>query len=143
MGKHGGTHETNASEMYSTDDSDAMQEATERVKRILDAKYEPANLDEIVENCNHLNKTDKRKLYHLLKKYEILFDGSLGHWKDGDYNIELKSGAEPYHARPYPVPKVYEKNPQNGGRPTLSSGRSEKSQSFRVGSAHFHNSKEA
>ena len=44
----------------------------------------------------------------LLEKYKSLFDGMLGHWKGEDYNIELCSDATPYHARAYPIPKVYE-----------------------------------
>ena len=101
--------DTLAAEMYTTVEGDSLHDATERMKSILDAKYEKANLDKIVDDCYHLNETDKRKLYNLLKKYEVLFDGTLGHWKDGDYNIEVKKGAEPYHARPYPIPKTYEK----------------------------------
>ena len=42
----------------------------------------------------------------LLKKYEHLFDGTLGVWNDEPYNIELKEGAKPYHSRPFPVPKA-------------------------------------
>ena len=44
----------------------------------------------------------------LLKKYEHLFDGTLGVWNDEPYNIELKEGAKPYHSRPFPVPKIHE-----------------------------------
>ena len=43
-----------------------------------------------------------------LKKYETLFDGTLGHWCGEDYEIELKPNAKPYHAKPFPVPKAYE-----------------------------------
>jgi hypothetical protein len=32
----------------------------------------------------------------------------LGSWKGEEYNIELKPGAMPYHARAYPIPKVHE-----------------------------------
>ena len=42
-----------------------------------------------------------------MKKYETLFDGSLGHWTRTEYDIELKEGAKPYHARSYPIPKVH------------------------------------
>jgi hypothetical protein len=37
-------------------DPTSIQEETERIKRILDAKYQPADLNEIVENCSHLTK---------------------------------------------------------------------------------------
>ena len=44
----------------------------------------------------------------LLNKYEDLFDGTLGHWVGEDYNVELKPGVTPYHARAYPIPKAYQ-----------------------------------
>jgi hypothetical protein len=37
---------------YLISDTPCLQEAVERIKRILDAKYEPANLDEIVNSCS-------------------------------------------------------------------------------------------
>ena len=43
-----------------------------------------------------------------MEKYKSLFDGTLGNWKGKDYNIELRPDAMPYHARAYPIPKVYE-----------------------------------
>ena len=46
-------------------------------------------------------------MYKLLKKYEILFDGTLGTWKEGSYDIELRPDATPYHAKAYPIPKVH------------------------------------
>ena len=43
-----------------------------RLKKILDAKYAPADLDEIVRQCVHLTDDAKTKLYVLLTKYEHL-----------------------------------------------------------------------
>jgi hypothetical protein len=93
---------------YYIHDSPCLEEAAERIKRILDAKYEPANLEEIVANHDHLSDEEKEGLYSLLKKYESLFDGSLGTWKGEDYNIELRSDATPYHARAFPIPRIHE-----------------------------------
>ena len=93
---------------YHIEDSASMQEAMARIKKILDAKYEPAGLTEIASSCTHLTPDERDKLYALLKKYESLFDGSLGHWRGEQYKIEVKKGAQPYHARSYPIPKAYE-----------------------------------
>jgi hypothetical protein len=38
-----------------------------------------------------------------------LFDGTLGTWKGGQYDIDLKADAKPYHARSFPIPKIHEK----------------------------------
>ena len=89
-------------------ETDALQSATERIKKILDAKYEKANLDEIVHKCSYLTEHEQFKLLQLLKKHEHLFDGTLGRWDAQPYDIELKPDAKPYHARAFPVPKIHE-----------------------------------
>ena len=75
---------------------------------ILDAKYQKANLEKIVEKADHLTKPERESLFKLLKKYEELFDGTLGHFTGKPYNIKMKDNVEPYHARPFPVPKIHE-----------------------------------
>ena len=94
---------------YPIDDSDAIIDATERIKKVLDAKYVPANIEEVVASCTHLDYAERDKLKTLLNKYKQLFDGTLGHWKGQNYDVELRDDAVPYHARPYPIPKAYEK----------------------------------
>jgi hypothetical protein len=89
-------------------ETEALREASARLKNILDAKYKPADLDEVVRQCEHLDRDQQQQLYALLSKYESLFDGTLGTWHDQPYNIELQEGAKPYHARPFPIPKVHE-----------------------------------
>ena len=42
-----------------------------------------------------------------MNKYEELFDGTLGTWKDTEVELELIDDAKPYHARPYPIPKCH------------------------------------
>ena len=59
-----------------------MEESAARLKCILDAKYEPADLGWEVEKCTNLNTEEKDKLLKLLEKYKELFDGKLGTWKD-------------------------------------------------------------
>jgi hypothetical protein len=93
---------------YLISDPPCLQEAAERIKRILDAKYEPANLDEIVNSCSHLTQDEQIQLKTLLKKYEHLFDGSLGTWVGEKYDIELKHDVTPYHARAFPIPRIHE-----------------------------------
>ena len=93
---------------YFIHDSPAVEDLTARVKRILDAKYEKADLSLLVRDMTYLNKEQQNSLLELLIKNENLFNGTLGNWYDSAYNIDLKEGAEPYHAKPYPVPRVHE-----------------------------------
>ena len=43
----------------------------------------------------------------LLQKYEEMFDGTLGKYTGSNYTIELKENAKPYHAKPFPFPKLH------------------------------------
>ena len=62
----------------------------------------------IVREMTNLNNEEQDSLLNLLLQHENLFSGTLGHWYDSAYNIELKEGVEPSQAKPYPVPKVHE-----------------------------------
>ena len=38
----------------------------------------------------------------------MLFDGNLVTWHGKPYDIKLKPDAEPYHGKPFPVPRIHE-----------------------------------
>ena len=83
----------------------STSQETKRTVEILDAKYEKANLAEIVsEHCAHLSSQQRNKMFRLLTKYEELFDGTLGDFKTDPVSLKLKKDAKPYHGRPYPIP---------------------------------------
>jgi hypothetical protein len=66
----------------------------EHVVKILDAKYEKANLPEIIaNNCSHLSPDKQIKLLWVLTEYEDLFLGTLGDWKTEPVFFELKEGS--------------------------------------------------
>ena len=83
---------------YVVAESGPLKQATNRLKRILDAKYEPMKISQVVQKSTHLSKTQGKKLCQLLTKYQAMFDGSLGHWKSKQVHRELKKDAQPYHA---------------------------------------------
>ena len=94
---------------YVIHDPKTVQEATSRLTKILDAKYEKADLKQVVQDIPELTAQEKAQLLKLLQTYEDLFDGTLGQWKGAPYNIHLKDDAKPYHGKPYKLPYVYEK----------------------------------
>ena len=96
-------------DFYNLPNSSEEGEASDRIREILDAKYRPADLEEVAKQQTHLNEEEQSQLLTLLRKHEQLFDGTLGTWNGPDYDIELKENVTPYHARPYPIPKAYEK----------------------------------
>ena len=89
---------------YFADEPEAVHQAVERLRDILDAKYEKADLDEVVAQCDYLTHNQKHQLLHVLNKFSDLFDGTLGKWNMGAYDIQLRPGVTPYHAKPYPIP---------------------------------------
>ena len=84
---------------------DPITTDAERIQNIVENKYCPADLMSIVQECKLLNKQEQNQLYHLLNKFNHLFDGTLGSWKTDPIELELKEkDGKPYHAKPYPVP---------------------------------------
>jgi hypothetical protein len=79
-----------------------MLEATKCPIKILDDKYEKANLRAITEDdgLNHLSATKRNKLLQLLQEFEVLCDGTLGDWDCNPVMLQLKDGAQPFHGRP-------------------------------------------
>jgi hypothetical protein len=76
----------------------STQDATKRVMRIQDTKYQKADLQSIVrDNCKHLSANQQKKLLQLLKKYELLFDSTLDDWKTKPVSFQLKEGVSAYH----------------------------------------------
>lgn len=94
-------------ESFFIQDSPAVDSAVERLKKILDAKYEAADLDKIADTALHLSVDEREELRALLHKHEALFDGKLGNWTGEELDIELKPDVKPYHARAFPIPKVH------------------------------------
>jgi hypothetical protein len=92
--------------MTQTAEPIATQEATERIVRILDSKYEKADLDQVAAGAEELDEHQQNKLLSLLKDFEYLFDGTLGKWNTDPIDIETNPDQKPSSARYYPVPKI-------------------------------------
>ena len=93
---------------YYIHDTPHLEETVECIKGILDAKYEPADLDEVVVNCTHLTEEQKAESISLLTRHESLFDEHLGNWKIEGYNTELRHDATPFPAHAFPIPRIHE-----------------------------------
>ena len=94
-------------EAYHVDEPEVVTHASDRLKKILDAKYEAADLRQICEEQDELSEDERERLFQLLDKYSTLFDGTLGKWTGTEVELELVEGATPYHARAFPMPKVH------------------------------------
>jgi hypothetical protein len=87
-----------AEELFYVQDPEAVLDATSRLKGILDAKYKQADLHEVAASASHLAVEEQSCLHKALTEYSDLFDGTLGKWNMGAYDIELRPEATPYHA---------------------------------------------
>ena len=67
----------------------------DKVKRILDAKYDPTDIERYSKECTHLSLQEQAELHAVLKEFEDLFDGTLGRWTGKPYDIKLKPGSKP------------------------------------------------
>ncbi len=60
----------------------STQDITKHATWFLDAKYSKADLQSVFkDNCKHLSAGRQKKLLQLFKKYESLFNCTLGDWK--------------------------------------------------------------
>jgi hypothetical protein len=87
---------------------DILQEAEKIQNHILYADYRKVDVDPFVQELEHLTKDEKQILGKTLKKFPTLFGGGLGMLNIKPVRLELIDGANPYHARPFPVPQSLE-----------------------------------
>ena len=92
---------------FTIQESKKIRNASKRMKKILDANYKKANLKEIVNNLKYLSSDKRSFILTLLRKYEEMFDGTLGNYMDSKYKMQLLQRAKPYHAKPFPIPKMH------------------------------------
>jgi hypothetical protein len=100
-------HDATVETSYYVEEPPVVQQATEQLKKILDAKYEKASPHDIASTQDHLTPCEQEQLKELLCKYKSLMDGTLGQWIGEPYDIQLKPGAKPYHAKAFPVPCMH------------------------------------
>ena len=65
---------------------------------ILDAKYEKVEIDEVINQLNHLDPQQKEDLKQVLQGHTKLFDGTLGVYPHRKFHIDLIEGAVAKHA---------------------------------------------
>jgi len=74
---------------------------------ILEAKYEKVDISSVVEQQEHLTKSQRQDLTRVLQKHMKLFDGTLGKYPKKKFHIEVEKHTTPVHARAYAVPKLH------------------------------------
>ena len=77
--------------VYEVYESEHVRSTTKRLRVTLDSKYEKADLHKVMETqYQNLTITHYNEWMKLLQIYEESFDGTLGPWKTGILEFELK-----------------------------------------------------
>ena len=79
------------------------------IAKILAAKYNPIEVDKVVEQQTHLSIPERLALSKLLNTKIKLFQGLRGNWKGSPIRLELAPGSKPHSSKPFPVPHTYRK----------------------------------
>ena len=87
-------HDAQVHDSYHIQGDDNLSDMSDRIKSILDAKYEAADLDEVVQSAGqNCPMTSSGNFANYSEQYEELFDGSLGKWNGTPVELKLKSDA--------------------------------------------------
>jgi hypothetical protein len=71
---------------------------------MLAAEYHEVKIDDMLPT--HLNRAQRRALWHVLKKHAFLFSGKLGKLPGKPVHLELTDpNVKPYHGKAYQVPR--------------------------------------
>ena len=60
------------------------------------------------KQCQHLIPNEQEKLLNILRKFESLFNGTLGTWKNAPLYLELTDEITLVCSRPYTEPRLHE-----------------------------------
>ena len=70
--------------------------STRRMRRILDEKYEKADLNKVMtKQCQHLTATERHRLLHLLNKFEGFLTERWVRGKTTPVGLEIKDNVNP------------------------------------------------
>ena len=64
-------------------------------------------LKQKVKQLKCLEKYEYKSVLKWLQKYELMFDRTPGIYTGSNHTIEPSQGVEPYHTKPFPIPKIH------------------------------------
>ena len=94
-------------------ESKHIKDMNARTNDILDANYSKADIKAYMVEYSQLDSEHRNSLTKLLRKYEILFDGTLGKWKREPVSLRLKPNAKLCQSRQFSVPYFHQETFKN------------------------------
>ena len=92
-----------------TKESSVLKMSEDRHNEIIKAMYGKIDIEEHVKTLQYLSVEQQKQLADVLKAYPDMYEGAIGTLKIDPVHFELKPNVTPYHARPFPIPKAYER----------------------------------
>jgi hypothetical protein len=74
---------------------------------IADAKYEKAEISEVMADITYLTVPERNDLCRTLLANEDLYSSKLGCYPNKVFSLKLKPNAKPFHLKPYAVPHIH------------------------------------
>jgi hypothetical protein len=93
-------------------ESKILVSETTKMRKILDSKYEKANIAATVQSWTYLTPAYQEAMKKLLLEYESLFDGQLGVWNVPPVTLQLKPSASAHCAQPFQIPLIHRETTQ-------------------------------
>jgi hypothetical protein len=90
-----------------------LRDEYSQTTKILDFNYKQtsARIDDVIKTCDNLHVEEQHQFKILLKKYEHLFDGTLGGFNMDIIPVSLQlmdPNCKPVHAHAYTIPRSVE-----------------------------------
>ena len=85
-----------------------LKMSEDRHNEITKIMYADVDIQAHVQSLKHLTPQEQSELVEVLERHSDMFRGMLGTLNIPPVHFELKPGARPFHAKPFPIPKAYE-----------------------------------
>ena len=90
-------------------DPPLLKMSEDQHNEIIKLMYSKVDIQEYYTKLEYLSETERTALADVLSQYPSMYDGAIGTLNIPPVHFELRPGARPFHARPFPIPKAFEK----------------------------------
>ena len=81
----------------------------DRHNEIIKLMYSKVDIRDYCSKLDYLAEDERTALADVLSQYASMYEGAIGTLNIPPVHFDLRPGAKPFHARPFPIPKAFEK----------------------------------
>ena len=71
--------------------------------------YSKVDIQDYCTKLEYLSKLERTALADVLSQYLSMYEGAIGTLNIPPVHFKLRTGARPFHATPFPIPKAFKK----------------------------------